>query len=111
LSCQGGALNTYWAGGVNYILWGHMWRYFHDNYWYSGATLTEAISLVYAYKGVNYFNFGWDQSQINTAVEFTKYGYNGTDPSSVALPFVSNPHNVVKAAMLQPWEFHSLHSN
>ena len=105
LSYRGGPLRTYPAGAVNYILWGRVWRFCHNVFPYTPTTLPVAEDLVSLYKLAGSARFGWDSGLITAAKKFTECGYNFSDPSDVALPLPSNPSNVAKVSMLQPWEF------
>ena len=109
-SHQSGPLKVYWAGAVNYALWGHMFSLYHgvfpNDQRYS---LSTALFLAKSYKIVASLSFGYSQSEIDSAMAFIKMGYDNTDPSSVALPIPSDPNNIAKPILpVLEWQFLSL---
>jgi hypothetical protein len=94
---------VYYAGSVNYILWGAMFSMFHEYYRnpLSGApdsSFSEnvAVASVWEAKFNNWLvGQGNPLDQLATeARAFVKCGYSGANPSSSALPLATNPSNV-----------------
>jgi hypothetical protein len=110
-SHQSGPLKVYWAGAVNYVLWGHMFGVYHSAFPSDQKySLSTAIGLARSYKFVASFRFGSSPTEENSAMAFIKLGYDGTDPSSVALPLASDTKNVARPGILE-WQFLSLHAD
>jgi len=105
-SHQGGSLNAYWAGAVNYALWGQMFRLSKDAHPHDPMyDLSVAESLAHGYKFVGSFVNGSSPTEEKSAYQFIRMGYNGTDPSSVALPFLRpNPKNIA-TPMVYEWHW------
>jgi RHS repeat-associated protein len=96
----------YYAGAVNYALWGAMNRCVYD--WlqlgplFTGLdaneyTLGNALHTMEAWKHFKYHDFGTTERE---AEEFTAYGFNGTPPS-MALP--CKPSGAVVQAAWLNW--------
>jgi hypothetical protein len=68
-------------------------------------------SGVAVYHKLTGYLFGWSTSHVLSAMAFTQYGYDGTDPSAYcALPIARDKSNVAQS-MIWPWNFQSLHSD
>jgi len=112
--------HVYYAGAVNYILWGHMFRLFHREYLFEGQySFNTAETLVGAYKAVISSvpqwagGVGFDARAVLQAMAFTGVGWDeNNDAARFALPIPSNPGNVAsRQNNLFDWKFLSLHSN
>jgi RHS repeat-associated protein len=108
-SFNGGPLQVYHAGSVNYALWGKMFALAHQ-FWsgvdgvyaaeYSEAT---AVAMARAHKFLVNHNMYADE-----AVAFVRFGYSGQDPSHCALPLERDPKNVGASARFK-WKWIGIH--
>jgi hypothetical protein len=101
---------VYYAGSVNYILWGNMFSMFHATLFHnpiSGAsdpTWSEsaAVAATRTWKALGPHNF-FDK-YATEAEAFVKLGYDGEDPSNTALPIAPNPKNIADSARFK-WKW------
>jgi hypothetical protein len=107
-----GSLHVYYAGSVNYFLWGLMFRELWENMRnpLSGAhdlEFSEAFAVAAAriHKAAigDVFN-----AYAKEAAAFVRFGWSGTDPSSTALPLTPNQSNVGASGRF-PWKWLGLH--
>jgi hypothetical protein len=102
-----GQRKVYWAGAVNYALWGRMnylcWSKFGPGFGGRGPgnlwSLGHALNTVTLWKWAKYFG-----DKVEDARAFTKYGYMNENPETVALPtderLTADPKNVTTMAVL-----------
>ena len=74
---------TYYSSAANYALWGKAFRLCHDRLGKFRWNLTIALSLATAYK--EWFQNGLDLEG-SEALDFTRYGYEGTLPPPHGVP-------------------------
>jgi RHS repeat-associated protein len=103
---------VYYAGSVNYILWGQMFALVSalDRNPITGAadpaySESAAETQAWLYKTIFWGDFGMTKKE---ALAFVKFGYDGTDPSSTALSLTPNPNNLAAPARFD-WKWIGLH--
>ena len=93
---NGGINKVYWAGAVNYALWGRMNALCHIAFGKSETSLQNTLFDVTMYKT----KYLWDQ--LGDAQAFTKLGYENDSPESIALPtdsyHIADSGNVMKVS-------------
>jgi hypothetical protein len=110
-SFMGQPTKAYYAGSVNYILWGKMFRMlslFIHNPVTGASEFSEemAVSTAWVHKALIGDPFNAYEKQ---ALAFVRFGWSGTeDPSRTALPLAPNPANVGASARF-PWKFLGVH--
>jgi len=95
----GGVPHCYYAGSVNYALWGRMFSLLHYTFRQpltgSGDPIyseTAAVAAARGFKALGHFDFF--NKYATEAGAFVRFGYSGKDPSSTALPLPQNPSNI-----------------
>lgn len=108
---------VYYASSVNYFLWGKMFRMLYEvlRNPVSGAQdpeFSEGAAVAAAGARKSYLSvFGSTTADYNReATAFVRFGWNGTDPSSTALPIPANPSNIGASARF-PWKWIGLHDS
>ena len=96
----------------NYVLWGRMFRLAHElsrNVPFNFSfTKTEAVETARFYKAV--FRHDVFNKYASEAAAFVKFGYDGDDPSSTALPLAASPGNVASVQRFK-WKWIGLHDD
>jgi RHS repeat-associated protein len=98
---------VYYAGSVNYILWGRIFSLLNYTFPLSAPQYSEsaAVTEAWLYKSIFWRDFGMTKTEADA---FVRFGYSATDPSSTALPIAPNPKNVADPARFK-WQWLGLH--
>jgi hypothetical protein len=106
---------VYYAGSVNYILWGRLnfllYNTFRNPVTGAGDPLyseAAAVAAARIFKALGHYDFCTTYAK--EAGAFVKFGYDATDPSGTSLPLAPNPMNTAASSRFK-WRWLGLRDN